>query len=231
MSKKKQKPEGKFYHMIDNLSIFIKTATIEAKQYVAEALDFYIAEYHRIRLGSNAESAAFNFHILVESAIQKKVDQVKETQPVSCRKGCSFCCRVHVDITEDEGTLLLSHVAEEKISFDMERVLRQAEYGMANWTQQDKADWGCVFLDHLNGTCKVYKHRPAACRAHYVASEAKLCDPQLVGAEVSRLWDVDAAILVSATMNASPVDGMAKVLKKLLINKSKSNEQSDNKQR
>ena len=213
----KEKKKGKLYHMTDNLGIYLQTATKAAMKYVGEQLEYYIEQYHRIRLESNAESAAFNFHVMIDAASDKKVQHLeKENLPVSCRKGCSFCCKLHVDITKDEGILLLAMATEEKINFDMKKILRQAEHDSANWTKQDIADWGCVFLDPLKGECKVYKHRPAACRSHFVVSDPKDCDPTVVTG-TDRMWDLDSAILVSAPMNASETNSMAKTLKKLLI--------------
>ena len=140
-------------------------------------------------------------------------------KPMSCKPGCHFCCKIHVQITEDEGALLIGHAAQEKIRFDMDRIDRQAKFNETNWHRQEPSDWGCVFLDPINGTCKVYKHRPAACRAHYVMTDPGMCDPQIIDPDVERLYDMDTNLMASAALNSSPSDGMAKVLKKLLTKK------------
>lgn len=98
---------------------------------------------------------------------------LKETvKEVSCKKGCHFCCRINVDISEPEAILISEYCKENGIDIPKDRLEEQLKYG---WREiaATEAGW-CVFLKE--GNCSIYPVRPAACRAYHVASEPHLCD-------------------------------------------------------
>lgn len=212
--KKKEEPAGKLYFMTASLAYVVKEGNKQVRKYISDQLENWMYHYHRIRAKHGDTSAAFNFHVLMDESTDKCIEGAEK--PMSCKPGCNFCCKVHIKITEDEGQLLIGFVAQEKIRFDMDRINRQAEFDETNWNKQDTIDWACTFLDPINGSCKVYKHRPGACRAHYVMSDPALCDPRVIDGKVERLYDMDTNLMASAALNSSPSDGMAKVLKKLI---------------
>lgn len=217
MSENKPQEQGKLYYMTKSLTQMFGMVPKDVYATMKAKLEYWISEYHQARMRSNDVSTAFNFHLMMDESTEERIAEVKKAkEPVTCKQGCHFCCFVHVVITEDEGKLLLGYAAEEKLTFDMDRINKQAEFDNDNWTKQKYADRACPFLDPLNHTCKVYKHRPASCRAHYVVSDPKLCDTKIVNAQTHRLFDLETNLMASAAMNASPSGGMAKILKKLL---------------
>ena len=205
--------DGKYYHMTENVSLFLKTATEEETDHVIENLEHYISEYQRIRSDAGDLAAAWNFHNLIDAMLTTEdADEV-----ISCKKGCSFCCQIHVDITEDEGALLVKTAEEKGVKIDRALIKRQAEFGPENWTLQPYEDWACAFLNTKEGTCNVYEHRPAACRNHGVVSDPALCDPkENPKALTTRLARLMPNLIASAVMNACESKSMAKtILEKL----------------
>jgi len=201
---------GKYYYMTEGLSQLYKEAPDQDKALIAEALDHYIDEYKRIRKLSNGVSAAFNFHGLIETMLEDLKDD-----SITCKKGCHFCCMIHVDITQDEADLLTEYCEEKGIKLDPKRLERQAGHDRDTWGNQPYRDWGCTFLDRKTGTCKVYEHRPSACRNYLVVSDPKDCDTRTTK-NTLRASYLRPNIIVSAAMNCCESDSMAKLLLKSL---------------
>jgi len=200
--------EGKYYHMTENVSLFLKTATEEETNHVIQSLEHYISEYQRIRRATGALAAAWNFHNLIDAMLTNEDDE-----GISCKKGCSFCCQIHVDITEDEGDLLVKTAEEKGVKINRALIKRQAGFGPENWTMQPYKDWACAFLNTKEGTCKVYEHRPAACRNHAVISDPAMCDPKdNPKALTTRLAHLMPNLIASAVMNACKSKSMAKTI-------------------
>lgn len=100
--------------------------------------------------------------------IYKLVDTVE--QKVTCKKGCSYCCYVNVEIFDFEADRLWKLYKHNK-----ESILRsQAECSMMEHIKLPKDRAACVFLE--NDSCSIYNDRPYACRALVVNSPAKNCD-------------------------------------------------------
>lgn len=96
---------------------------------------------------------------------------------VSCKKGCSACCHMEVEVTNYEAEILKEVVAN-GYAIDRERLKTQSQREL-----QDKA-WRegmrntsnpCVFLDG-EGSCGIYENRPVMCRRHSVTSPPKNCE-------------------------------------------------------
>ena len=96
---------------------------------------------------------------------------------VSCKKGCSACCHMEVEVTNYEAEIL-NEVVRNGYAIDRKRLQAQSQR-----TLQDKA-WRegmrnsnnpCVFLDG-EGSCGIYENRPVMCRRHSVTSPAKHCE-------------------------------------------------------
>lgn len=125
----------------------------------------------------------------------KVFDMYTETetkkQAVSCRKGCSFCCFVPLQITEAEGHILAKHLTEEIV----ETLKEQKQL-------DPKAPRPCVFL--RDQECSVYQDRPLACRSHLVASPPENCDLES-GREVMKLVIPGIEVVASAVYSAHGV--------------------------
>lgn len=92
----------------------------------------------------------------------------------SCRKGCSNCCHLNVDVTADEARVLRHRLPEDK---ELKKRLRKQSKVTDRYNFHyilPRADSACVFLkDHQ---CSVYDVRPMVCRMFYVNSPAEHCN-------------------------------------------------------
>lgn len=90
----------------------------------------------------------------------------------SCKKGCHFCCRQNVQISEAEAMVIVEYCEVNGIDIPRQYLLEQLKYG---WREVASADVGwCVFLK--DGECSIYPARPLACRKYYVATPPEKCD-------------------------------------------------------
>ncbi len=109
-------------------------------------------------------------HLLIGRAVA----EVKGVTP-TCKLGCSACCHFEVEVTRDEAELLAAVVVS-GVAIDRERLARQAarQRGDPAWAALVAPENRCVFLGD-EGECRVYAHRPSACRRLLVASPAVEC--------------------------------------------------------
>ena len=111
------------------------------------------------------EAAAAPFAALKPEAVQA----------IRCRRGCSHCCRIRVDITADEAALLAERVGAGTAHPDPARLaLQRAWVTPEAFIGKPLAEAACVFLGE-DGACTVYEDRPSACRALLVASDPEHC--------------------------------------------------------
>lgn len=81
-----------------------------------------------------------------------------------CRKGCDHCCR---------NLACLPELAEAEWA-EVERGLAELEAGaraevesrLRELADGARAPYTCPFLDRENGACRIYWHRPVACRTY-----------------------------------------------------------------
>ena len=106
----------------------------------------------------------------------KKWAEAMKDKPLSCKKGCAFCCHIEVQVTRDEAEVLAGLVREGIVEIDRDRLGRQAALSDFEKGQTVK-EAACVFLTSQN-TCGVYEHRPMACRSYGVASPPQFCDTE-----------------------------------------------------
>jgi Fe-S-cluster containining protein len=115
---------------------------------------------------------AQKLHELVEKEISLEADI-----SVSCKKGCSSCCHMEVEITNYE-TELLALAVKNGFAIDRERLSIQSERNLQDPQWRDpsvRTQSRCVFLDE-QGACGIYPLRPVMCRRHSVTSPAKNCE-------------------------------------------------------
>ncbi|MNL13949.1 Flagellin N-methylase [compost metagenome] len=96
---------------------------------------------------------------------------------VSCKKGCSACCHMEVEVTNYEAAILKDLVVSGH-SIDRERLKAQSQRGLQDKSWREgmrNPDNPCVFLDS-EGSCGIYESRPVMCRRHSVTSPAKNCE-------------------------------------------------------
>ena len=107
--------------------------------------------------------------------VNEEIDREKEIES-SCRKGCSACCYIEVEITSYELEILESLVRNGH-PIDRQRLALQAVREVADplWKKGSHlAQNKCVFLNPV-GDCSIYEDRPVMCRRHSVTSPAALC--------------------------------------------------------
>ena len=107
--------------------------------------------------------------------VNEEIDREKEIES-SCRKGCSACCYIEVEITSYELEILESLVRNGH-PIDHQRLALQAVREVADplWKKGSHlAQNKCFFLNPV-GDCSIYEDRPVMCRRHSVTSPATLC--------------------------------------------------------
>lgn len=145
--------------------------------------------------------------------------QEQHSKEITCRDGCSECCRGLFDITILDATLLQSGFAELPAT-DKAAVLHKAEGVLqairANWPEfsqpyilnyrsdeeQERLlasdnDTPCVLLDPA-GRCLLYEYRPLTCRLHGLplidvsgrVVESEWCTKNFPGADPLQLTDL-----------------------------------------
>lgn len=177
---------------------------IEAYKQTLTDQDFQSLNNHIHKLTSNliAELSSLapgvargrRIHELIENEIKKS-----EHIAVTCRKGCSACCHLEVEITEDDAAVL-SEAIRNGITIDRQRVamLAKRERNDKAWSQKMKVENRCVFLSS-GGVCGVYESRPSACRKLSVTSNPDDC-ASIDGQPTPRLIP-QAEIILSAAIS------------------------------
>ena len=126
--------------------------------------------------------------------------------PVDCKRGCSSCCTLKVEITPDEVFALK---AELEATLD-EASLAEAK---AQALEIDTRGRGlppgeryllrlfCPVLDQASGACRGHASRPAACQG-YLALDHKRCDASSRGVAAEILSPTSAGLVRDAVMAA-----------------------------
>jgi Fe-S-cluster containining protein len=81
-----------------------------------------------------------------------------------CRMGCDSCCKRLAEIpllTAAEWKLL-----HEGLTLLPAEILSEIKQGIAAWTEQSSRPLICPMLNQSLGACRVYAHRPVACRTY-----------------------------------------------------------------
>lgn len=177
-----------------------------------ETFQRYVEQFQTLRVRLPVEVA----HV-IHAATDKTLEAEKAQRPdtsgnITCRKGCSHCCRLFVGITPPEAEILVAMANYEHIPMDQAKLERQAAHCRENWHDQPAEDQACVFLG-MDGTCRVYENRPNACRKHFVVTEAEFCRVERNSEQKVRWWfSPEAEVIASASMTVFGVGGMAEQL-------------------
>nr|WP_295899544.1 YkgJ family cysteine cluster protein [uncultured Bdellovibrio sp.] len=115
---------------------------------------------------------AKKLHELVENEIAQGANI-----EASCKKGCSACCHMEVEITNYEAEIL-GHLVRSGHSIERSRLQQQSKRTLQDpiWREGVRnLSNRCVFLNS-EGACSIYENRPVMCRRHSVTSPAKNCE-------------------------------------------------------
>lgn len=146
------------------------------RQFLAEMHSHFLGEFTRVRKDDPVSVAASVHAVIDDEVARQAVEDAANFARVQCREGCAHCCKQNVTITRPEARLALEYAREQGVTVDWDRVKRQASHaGAAAWTRQPVADMACAFLGP-DDRCRIYKHRPAACRKLYAVSDPADCD-------------------------------------------------------
>ena len=91
---------------------------------------------------------------LLTSSTRKFVENI-----VPCRKGCSACCHMPVEITKSEAELIGNAISRKP------EHLSPGHHKLAS-SLHSRPDTPCPFL--INNACSIYENRPIVCRNHTV---------------------------------------------------------------
>lgn len=159
-------------NMSESFRSMLRAADAREQEVGAQMILHYDASVQRAlakhpdRLGIAAGA-----HDAMDRSIRGMLSVSPHAGEVKCKKGCSSCCRMNVDVSRAEAQLLAACAEDLEVPVDRERLRRQSA-GFAHLAPEDRA---CVFLD-AEGACRVYEHRPGACRKLLVVTDPDLCD-------------------------------------------------------
>jgi len=177
-----------------------KAARDERKKAHLRAMMDRYTEQFRAAGNQAAPALARGVHVAIDAVLERDRRKSATGGDIQCRKGCSHCCHVPVEVWPQEAALLIEAAREAGVEIDTARLERQARYNMDTWRQQPAADRACVFLGD-DGACKVYEFRPNACRKLLVTSDPALCDAEIHPAGSAERWfSWEAEILESAAL-------------------------------
>lgn len=157
------------------------------------------------------QEAVRNLHMEMDEKIKTQLAQ-KGAKPISCTKGCSFCCYLHIVIAKSEAELLAKHVTPEMIPA-LQFQAKAETYEQWNKIQPHKKKQ-CVFLK--DGECSIYNDRPSSCRKYMVVTKPRLCNVEFKINKVLIQASAEAEILAGVIQTQDGEGSMAKMLLELV---------------
>lgn len=112
--------------------------------------------------GTNNIDVIRAYHAWIEAAVK----QLPQHVDVTCRAGCSHCCK---------GSEIRSNQGEAALLMEVTGITANLN---VRHVERNRIGEACVFLNATNGECKVYLHRPATCRTAVSVDEAIKCSTE-----------------------------------------------------
>jgi len=132
-------------------------------------------------------------HLVMDDVMKSEMADIAEFEKeegnpppkVSCGFGCSACCHRMIYVSKDEGELYFN-LLEELEGGEIKDATMDILESQAKYKPEDEVEYQnlpkkknqCVFLDPVNHSCRIYKHRPLACRKLQVTSDPIFCSPR-----------------------------------------------------
>ncbi|QBF84309.1 YkgJ family cysteine cluster protein [Shewanella maritima] len=132
---------------------------------------------YRKRLRANKNSV---YAINLVGDLHNKIDSVissvkKKGIKFGCRKGCSYCCDLRVEVLAPEvfyiTKKLKGSMSKSEMQAFIEKLMTYAD--KATGLRFDEHIIPCVMLE--NGACSIYEYRPMMCRK-YNSLDAQVCE-------------------------------------------------------
>lgn len=147
-----------------------------------------------------------HFHKVLKDLSTQVIHECADNgEPISCKKGCCYCCYLLVEIPWEEAEILTDWLIKQppsKRTEIMKKIKRNAQDAkrlfrkndktayLAEPVDQDAGDFPDQLCDDYfyeksrpcpllkDGCCSAYESRPTVCQLHVVSSPAKLCTRQ-----------------------------------------------------
>lgn len=211
MNNKKYKYTESLYNTLEKL-------TPEQVEQVHKEIDFHMEQYTRLKEQHGGATVAANYGKNTSEIIKDTTDDKGRTteENISCKKGCAFCCKMEVHITEDEADLLAAVIKDDGLEIDREKLAEQAKLEKDDWSGKTAEQKACVFLGE-NDECRIYEYRPINCRKLMVISDPILCDTiKFPNGMVHRYLSIQAEIISTAIMTCNKGGSLSKLLNERL---------------
>ena len=105
----------------------------------------------------------------IESVTPSMAEKFDEEPRPACKKGCAYCCHLHVAVTIPELLLAVGYARETKDAAELAALAARAKhaaYLARGTTPLTYPMPPCAFLGE-DGACTIYAARPLACRGHH----------------------------------------------------------------
>jgi Fe-S-cluster containining protein len=143
----------------------------------------------------------------LESELQPVVEAVARAgTPVDCRRGCTSCCTLKVEITPDEVFALVAEVEATLDAKSLAEVKARAvevdrRGGSLPPGERYLLRMYCPILEPGSGACRGHAVRPAGCQG-YLSLDRRRCDASSLGAPATILSPVASGLIRDAVMSA-----------------------------
>ena len=178
--------------------------SLETKENIVSLINGYSEQLSKFSEQNKIATTREVYRVIDHFFEEAPQDMKKEIQ---CKAGCTACCYIEIDVTENESETILEYCRENKINADRDYLEKQAEIGRESFSAYSR----CVFLEE--NLCQVYPVRPVACRKHFVMSDPSLCDfSENRVNQVAKYFDINTEILASAFLHTARSRPFAKAL-------------------
>ncbi len=108
----------------------------------------------------------------LEARSRAATDATEATPQIACRSGCSWCCYLHVPMSQPEVQVILRYLQHRMSASERERLQQRIEATAQRLQTVKSSDRlgrrvPCAFLNLQDNRCSIYPVRPAACRDHH----------------------------------------------------------------
>lgn len=191
-------------------------AAMAMDMYIDSFKNFYEAFERMPRTTGTTKHAMEEFDGLLSFALQMHSMKLGYN-PITCKKGCSACCHINVNISPREADLIVSFVRSQKIRLDRKKILAQSDKLPEEFHKLDWETKACPFLNGA-GECGIYQFRPLACRKYLVGSDPKFCDTRTSDRDPYVLVDpnIEAFVAAYLTVDGAPRDSKVNMASMLL---------------